>query len=1010
MIQIKQTYQATPAAFLQAVALALAVALSPHAAGQNNEAAKPKPVRNDRIYPPSAAAAKAISFDGAGFSINGSRTYLSSGTIHYPRVPHELWHDRLLRMKNADFANVETYCFWNYHEPRENQWNFSGDGDLENFLTTAQDLGLTAIVRVGPYVCAEWEAGGWPLWLRFKPAMNLRTADPEFLKWNTHWYDKILPIVAKHQIHKGGNVVMVQLENEHPLGWGVVDGDPYFDNLHAQAEKHRIEVPWFFSGLNHGGNPAPGDLDPAKRGNPWFSTEFWAGWFDSYGSVADKKLVAIEKANWSIMAHGGGGQNFYMLHGGSNFDSWSDNSTASSYDFGAAIGQSGELRPSYYKMKRANLLAASFPGVLANGTTALSEYKSAATGNKVEVHGARRSSEGTLLFLRNNDGSETTALLAGGGSLRLPRYTTIALPRDLTIRPDVKISTSTLPILCRADHDNTTTLVFYGQPGESGSVVLALPEAKTIALTIPDASVAETLLDLPGGKLRILAVPQDLSLRTWRMGPAGKQLLVFGPEFVQSVSMESGQAVVTYERYFQQSSCGRIAVYGGNGRSWQLAARGNPMLEKHQPPVLSDWKTISAASPAAADYNDSSWFTSEQPLQMGADGDNGSQAWYRGKVSLIEAGKGQVNFKAKDNRLVFVNGKPAEGQGDNYRAEFVSGDNTIAIFTSHAGRNKGFGYCKEAASLDPKGVLGPVTVNTNGKKISVTGWKMKGGPGDPAIWSQPTSIKGWQTTSTHGAPAFHYSTFDLKLPAALGLHPILRLKWTGLPRGMVWVNGHCLGRYPEKIRVDSLYIPEPWLKSGANDVVIFDDAGASPKDVSIVVDRASREIARTTITTDTQTPIVVPREFPVRDLDAMNVGNVAFKCRAIASSEYNKNCCALSATDGDPDTFWKPASSLEAGVKPSLDVDLSKQVELGAIEIVWDGEAKNVKYALEGSVDGLTWKPLGNQSSAVPSSPDSPSDLSRFNLPGQTIARLRVIITEARHPGIGEVRVYSSKK
>ena len=123
------------------------------------------------------------------------------------------------------------YAFWNFHEPRENQWDFTGDKDIGAFLSTAQELGLYAIVRVGPYVCAEWDSGGYPIWLKFKPPFKVRTADPAFLAWNDHWYDKILPIVAAHQIHKGGNVILVQLENEHPNGWGTVSGSPYFDHL-----------------------------------------------------------------------------------------------------------------------------------------------------------------------------------------------------------------------------------------------------------------------------------------------------------------------------------------------------------------------------------------------------------------------------------------------------------------------------------------------------------------------------------------------------------------------------------------------------------------------------------------------------------------------------------------------------------------------------------------------------------------------------------------------------------
>ncbi|HEX3624825.1 MAG TPA: beta-galactosidase, partial [Verrucomicrobiae bacterium] len=183
---------------------------------------KPKKVENDLMYPLADTVKPYIDFDGAGFSMNGQRTFFSSGSIHYSRVPHELWADRLLRLKQASFAGVETYAFWNFHEMQENQFDFSGDKDFEKFLETAQQMGLYAMVRVGPYVCAEWDSGGYPVWLKFKPPFKVRGVNPGWLGWNDHWYEKILPMVAKHEIDHGGNVVLVQLENEHPLGWGVV--------------------------------------------------------------------------------------------------------------------------------------------------------------------------------------------------------------------------------------------------------------------------------------------------------------------------------------------------------------------------------------------------------------------------------------------------------------------------------------------------------------------------------------------------------------------------------------------------------------------------------------------------------------------------------------------------------------------------------------------------------------------------------------------------------------------
>jgi beta-galactosidase len=43
--------------------------------------------------------------------------------------------------------------------------------------------------------------------------------------------------------------------------------------------------------------------------------------------------------------------------------------------------------------------------------------------------------------------------------------------------------------------------------------------------------------------------------------------------------------------------------------------------------------------------------------------------------------------------------------------------------------------------------------------------------------------------------------------------------WT---KGMVWVNGHNLGRYWNIGPQERLYCPAPWLRRGDNEIIIFD--------------------------------------------------------------------------------------------------------------------------------------------------------------------------------------------
>ena len=139
------------------------------------------PGSNDNMFPSAPAAKPSIDFDGRGFLIHGQRTFVAAGDLHYSRVPRALWRDRLLRIKRAGYNTIQTYTFWNYHETREGHYDFSGDKDLNAYLQLIHSLGMYAIVRIGPFVNAEWDSGGWPVWLRFKPGLVVRDDNAPFL-------------------------------------------------------------------------------------------------------------------------------------------------------------------------------------------------------------------------------------------------------------------------------------------------------------------------------------------------------------------------------------------------------------------------------------------------------------------------------------------------------------------------------------------------------------------------------------------------------------------------------------------------------------------------------------------------------------------------------------------------------------------------------------------------------------------------------------------------------------
>jgi beta-galactosidase len=57
---------------------------------------------------------------------------------------------------------LQVYLPWNLHEPYPGQYVWTGAADLERFIRLAAELDLLVLIRAGPYICGEWEFGGFP--------------------------------------------------------------------------------------------------------------------------------------------------------------------------------------------------------------------------------------------------------------------------------------------------------------------------------------------------------------------------------------------------------------------------------------------------------------------------------------------------------------------------------------------------------------------------------------------------------------------------------------------------------------------------------------------------------------------------------------------------------------------------------------------------------------------------------------------------------------------------------
>ncbi|MEU0137894.1 beta-galactosidase [Streptomyces sp. NPDC006296] len=306
-----------------------------------------------------------------GFSLDGRPLRLLSGALHYFRVLPAQWPQRLRMMRALGLNTVETYVPWNLHEPRPREYDFAGIADLDRFLHATREAGLRAIVRPSPYICAEWENGGLPWWLSADPEVRaLRCQDPGYLARVDRWYDRLIPLLAPHQVTRGGNVLMMQVENEYG-SYGTDTG--YLEHLAAGLRGRGIDVPlftsdgpddFFLTGGTLPGRPATlnfgsgateafAGLKRLRPDDPAMCMEFWCGWFDHWGAGHVVRDPADAADSLTEILAAGASVNLYMAHGGTNFSTWAGANTedpatgagyrptVTSYDYDAPIDERG---------------------------------------------------------------------------------------------------------------------------------------------------------------------------------------------------------------------------------------------------------------------------------------------------------------------------------------------------------------------------------------------------------------------------------------------------------------------------------------------------------------------------------------------------------------------------------------------------------------------------------------------------------------------------------------------
>ncbi|KAH6828005.1 beta-galactosidase 8 [Perilla frutescens var. hirtella] len=368
-----------------------------------------------------------VTYDGRALVIDGKRRVLVSGSIHYPRSTPDMWPDLIQKSKEGGLDIIETYVFWDFHEPVQGKYDFSGPKDLVKFIKLVGEAGLYVHLRIGPYVCAEWNYGGFPMWLHSIPGIQFRTDNEPYKVEMQKFTVKIVDLMKQNNLYatQGGPIILSQIENEYGnIDWEYGAAGKSYINWAAQmATSTNTGVPWVMCQQSNAPDPMINSCNgfycdqfsPNSGGKPKFWTELWSGWFSSWGDPVPYRPVqdvAFAAARFYQL-------NGTLYHGGTNFGRTSGGPFIStSYDYDAPLDEQpkwGHLKDLHLSIKLCEEAMVSTSGV----TTTLGASAEATVYE----------SEGKCAAFLANWGDKSEAVVQfRGNTYHLPAWSVSILP------------------------------------------------------------------------------------------------------------------------------------------------------------------------------------------------------------------------------------------------------------------------------------------------------------------------------------------------------------------------------------------------------------------------------------------------------------------------------------------------------------------------------------------------------------------------------------------------------
>lgn len=426
-----------------------------------------------------------VNYDARSYTINGEQVFLNSAAIHYFRMPREEWREVLVKAKLAGMNCVDTYFAWNIHEPQEGEWNFEGDQDCGAFLDLCAELGLWVIARPGPYICAEWDFGGFPWWLNNKKGMEFRTYNTPYLHYVDLYFDALIPIIRDRQVEKGGSVILVQVENEYGYLKDDSAAAEYMNYLRDGLIRRGISVPLItcvggaegtIEGANFWSNADQHyeNLHQKQPEMPKIVTEFWTGWFEHWGAQAATQKTAdlYEKRTMEVLRAGYSGISHYMFYGGTNFGSYggrtvgaSDIFMVTSYDYDAPLNEYGRVTKKYKVAKKLAYYTQAIKGLLLNSVEVEHAVTQVSEGFKVRH---RASGNQRIWFVESGKEERENAFLTLTSGKTIPVRVNpgaiMPVLEHFEMAPNVFLTCNSY-LLCNEELDGAHTMIIATDNG-----------------------------------------------------------------------------------------------------------------------------------------------------------------------------------------------------------------------------------------------------------------------------------------------------------------------------------------------------------------------------------------------------------------------------------------------------------------------------------------------------------------------------------------------------------------